>query len=262
MALGASLDQVVAIQTSHRPLRKSGSHGKARLKRYNNSSAGARNRSRSGPSEGSGPRGLRPEVPRGSRSSTPPNPSNHVAGPGHSCGATRKASRRGNSRAPDQPHGPSRAYFGDVVKYVGQRKYTSRRIFMRYWLKGAIEPAFPHHLPLANYRALFLLITNWFSVASPRPEPFTQFFCPGLNLGIPKERDNGYCGLKSHDPDFEGYYMFAANLQSTNLGFNCTGKLRNSYWCCKGWVPYYNDPLNLVHEKDVRGMCSEHPQHN
>ncbi|POW21383.1 hypothetical protein PSHT_02433, partial [Puccinia striiformis] len=214
-----------------------GSHGKARLKRYNNSSAGARNR----------------------------------------CGATRKASRRGNSRAPDQvsfrtkrvskicslpfqrsvhmvlldtchvfdlnqPHGPSRAYFGDVVKYVGQRKYTSRRIFMRYWLKGAIEPGF--------------------SVASPRPEPFTQFFCPGLNLGIPKERDNGYCGLKSHDPDFEGYYMFAANLQSTNLGFNCTGKLRNSYWCCKGWVPYYNDPLNLVHEKDVRGMCSEHPQHN
>ncbi|KAI7964932.1 hypothetical protein MJO29_003030 [Puccinia striiformis f. sp. tritici] len=109
---------------------------------------------------------------------------------------------------------------------------------------------------------LTIFLAIGFSVASPRPEPFTQFFCPGLNLGIPKERDNGYCGLKSRDPDFEGYYMFAANLQSTNLGFNCTGKLRNSYWCCKGWVPYYNDPLNLVHEKDVRGMCSEHPQHN
>ncbi|KAI7959173.1 hypothetical protein MJO28_002964 [Puccinia striiformis f. sp. tritici] len=102
-----------------------------------------------------------------------------------------------------------------------------------------------------------------FSVAGPTvPEPFTQFFCPGLNLGIPKERDNGYCGLKNYDPGFGGYYMFEANLQATNLGYNCTGKIRDSVWCCKGWVPYYNSNLNLVHENDVLSMCSLHPEHN
>ncbi|KAI9619983.1 hypothetical protein H4Q26_013965 [Puccinia striiformis f. sp. tritici PST-130] len=36
---------------------------------------------------------------------------------------------------------------------------------------------------------------------------FHPIFCPGLNLGIPKERDNGYCGLKNYDPGFGGYYI-------------------------------------------------------